>query len=560
MALVKKLFHPSITPLLLFCIILGGSSVSWAQEDDSRSSYPELSEELLFELEESQRPFVLVTSANLDIARELIVPELVSIVDSGEIEMPVIPRLNFSWRRSDEWEAATSRRVGLKAGEVNYYPTQKMVTGFPFGRKQNLLEDENAARVARRILWNLQSNFWSQGATHLAFNLVWLQDEKLQAAFNGHHRRLYPHSTAVVAGGALLFRERFKFTAPRAVANFSWLSFRFVGSREDMLWIHSPAIGKTREVTGLNRLDPFFRTVLTPDDWFTWSGKLDQLEVKLLGTMNLLAPFPQERLVKLPSRVNGCVAVPALSDLEILGEQEELKWNFERRRFFQGAGWLPNKVIYAPREMFRIEIMPHEPYSTYGRQVLYVDSESMLPLYKIVYDKSGQLYKLVMSAFAYGITEGKREKVFFPYLTVVHDFLQQSSALVRFVGFKYCNQPSAEFGSDYFDPGHLAGVDVELIEEQSGVEGVIDATVIGVDRQDESSQRVPGEVEPSESAVAAPSAELPDGTDIAGAGSPGSVKEEGESRAVQTPEQADFAGEGVTRRRDRPVDLSIAID
>ena len=52
-------------------------------------------------------------------------------------------------------------------------------------------------------------------------------------------------------------------------------------------------------------------------------------------------------------------------------------------------------MIWVKRPAWVIEAFPKDPYYTYGRQVIYADRENNLLLYKVVYTRAGEYWKLV---------------------------------------------------------------------------------------------------------------------------------------------------------------------
>jgi hypothetical protein len=64
-----------------------------------------------------------------------------------------------------------------------------------------------------------------------------------------------------------------------------------------------------------------------------------------------------------------------------------------------GAPWAPTNMIWVRRPAWVIEAFPKDPYYSYGRQVLYADRENNLLLYKVVYNRAGEYWKLVYTDF-----------------------------------------------------------------------------------------------------------------------------------------------------------------
>src|SRR5690606_9240571 len=67
------------------------------------------------------------------------------------------------------------------------------------------------------------------------------------------------------------------------------------------------------------------------------------------------------------------------------GESTMVLWNYDSTRSSRFAPWVPATVSFVPRDTWIIEILPRDPFYSYGKQVLIFDKESMLLFYKIVY-------------------------------------------------------------------------------------------------------------------------------------------------------------------------------
>jgi hypothetical protein len=145
-----------------------------------------------------------------------------------------------------------------------------------------------------------------------------------------------------------------------------------------------------------------------------------------------------------------------------------LRWNVENRRYFEGDAWLPSSSVWVPRRVVPIELVARDPYSEYGRQRLYVDSESFLPLLKVVYDKAGELSKIVISSYGLNLSSDRKHRRAYPYYTIVVS--DDASSMLRYHTVKYCQKE--EGGIDYsgFDPSRLGPQ--QSVEEVAPVEGV----------------------------------------------------------------------------------------
>ena len=61
---------------------------------------------------------------------------------------------------------------------------------------------------------------------------------------------------------------------------------------------------------------------------------------------------------------------------------------------WKGAPWAMTNAIWVKRPAWVIEAFPKDPYYSYGRQVIYADRENSILLYKVVYNRAGEYWKL----------------------------------------------------------------------------------------------------------------------------------------------------------------------
>ena len=245
-----------------------------------------------------------------------------------------------------------------------------------------------------------------------------------------------------------LFRELLSFKTPQVLADFSFLTFRLAGNVEDALFEYSGAISKTRQLTGSNRGDPLLVFPFSLDDLMGWSGKIENLDAELSETVKAFAPFQGTEPVSI-SKAEGTECV-GLQD----GKSPLVQWNFDKHSV-AGAGWLPVSSTYAERNLFRIEASSRDPYSLSGRQVIYIDRDSMMPVYRIVYDRGGDLWKIVISGNAMFKASDSVEP--FQAFEVVIDLKSDRAALLSLKSFEYCKVPPETFNLSLLDPAKMKG-------------------------------------------------------------------------------------------------------
>lgn len=396
---------------------------------------------------------IIINSANALEYKNIIIPDLFSFVRSGNIEMDAVRSVRYVWRFDEEWEK--NSETALKISPTGSLPSDtKFTRAFPFGPGSVLKEEKDPKVLGAKILWNIASNFWGMKLLNTEFELIWVKDAGADRRVGGKFVRIYPRALGVDDKTPQIFREKISFESPLQIKGFAWLTFRFLGSEEDGVWVFSPAIHKARQLTGSNRSDVLIKSSVSADDFLSWSGKPELVEAVVERTMVGLVPAPDIHIGNLEPTPSECLSVTD-SQVSDAGKVGSARWNFENRKFPQGAAWLPNYAVFYPRELWRVELSSKDPYALYGRQILYVDTLSMLPYYKIVYDRAGRLWKTVISAFGLSQSRDKKRKVPYQAFFIVNDHLKKESYIVDFSKIHVCDGLGDGFSLADFDPRRL---------------------------------------------------------------------------------------------------------
>ena len=324
----------------------------------------------------------------------------------------------------------------------DFQPTRKLVFEVP-------IEEENASIRAKKILWNVKARQWSLPVVEQEFSLLWIEDSALSMSVSGKWTRIYPRVAIPGDKSIQVFRDRISITSPSILEGFSWLTFRFFGKEEDMLWLSSPALQKTRQLTGSNRSDAILSSSVSPDDFLGWSGKLEQNDAILNSESTTLVPFPDSSAMPIKVAGNGCFS---LSDES---SDKRANWNFESRRFQQAFPWWPTKAVFVPRKVYRLELIPKDPFSLYGRQIIYIDKELFIPYYKFVFDRAGYLWKSILSAYQPAMSVNQSERALFNRYVIVEDRRKRTANILDFSRQAYCDSLPPKIKMEDFDPQKL---------------------------------------------------------------------------------------------------------
>ncbi len=423
----------------------------------------------------------LISADNATFYKEILAPEIYRLIRFHKTTIDAARRVKYDFKFDDNWMKGTAelsnfdKKLSEDGGIDFSFPR---IRGFIFGDsaainnewqiarvgqdkkevkaekisgdKEGIGKDENLLTLGKKILWNTNSAIWSQGLLEYHFRLLWLQSGKAWRNVRGNYLRVYPWLLDPNFKLPQLFREKFSFYYPEPLHGLSWLTFRFQNLDEDLVWAYSPAINKLRQMTASNRTDSLITSSFSAEDFFGWSGNPALYNITQLGKITTLIPFPSAELARLDSSLQPCYRL-----INPTGGDDQAIWNFETPKFPGAADWLPIKAVFVPREVYKVELSTKDPYSLYGREVLYIDSELMLPFYKVVYDRAGRHWKTIISSFGLAGTDDRKRRSVYPGFTVVLDMLAGKEFVLDYSRIRYCDSYPQDIELGQFDPKKL---------------------------------------------------------------------------------------------------------
>jgi hypothetical protein len=329
----------------------------------------------------------LVNAKHSSLYRKLLPPELAELLDVGEFQFEALlqPREPERWRvpksvGSDGFELMSS-------GELRSVPqTGLRASMFEIPR---VVQGDNR-QLAYKILWNAAGALAQSRiiTNHLAIAIFPRADAPPHLV-EFLVERLYPLGLGQAVGTEKpLFREKISALKPAAIEKLSWLTLRFFGLGEDFVWAASPMINSIRQMTGSNRSDPIFSRMFAPDDLFVWSGKTELVEPISISSQPVLVMIVEAR--ETTSEKQGPCVTKAFSDVS------QVQLNVDSHRLAGAGGWVPTNAVMVVRDVWRIEVSSRDPFTNDVRQAIYIDQDSGLPIYKVVWDQAGRVVKVVV--------------------------------------------------------------------------------------------------------------------------------------------------------------------
>lgn len=331
----------------------------------------------------------LVTKGYIDKYRGLIPPELAELVDRDEFAFEAVSRPKSGDLLGEAQSASSSQYSVDDKGTLSPAPVSAI--GLFFSVPESEGEYIDPKSFGWRILWNTTVAQWRLKSFTAATSLVTFgagtnEGKRVDFAVS----RIYPPALGQSPGTLKpMFREKISAVTPQPLLGLTWLTLRFLGASPDYMWAASPINGQVRQITGSNRADSIFTGAFSPDDLFVWSGKVEGVEPSSVKLVKMLIPV-----------VEGASTTQATNN-EICGTTDFSKaspidLNLSTQRFSDLPGWIPTNVRMTLRALWRIEMTTRDPFSLDARQTLYVDADTMLPVYKVIWEQDGRMKKFVM--------------------------------------------------------------------------------------------------------------------------------------------------------------------
>jgi hypothetical protein len=337
---------------------------------------------------------------------------------------------------------------GIIDPEIGKRP--EYIYGFPFPDI-----DPQDPKAAVKIMWNRNFTLAQWAQQYIRYNMMWVGRGGFEREVSGESMEYFndgrPNKAPNPDGTEV--KEWTHVESPASVDGFLQLTWRYMDNRPDSCWSYVPAARRTRQLSSANRSDPFLGSDFTSDDTYMWFGKNQSMTWKLVGQQDVLVqtvgpdPIPIEPG---PQVDNG--GLSWLTKKDFKGAQmgyETPGW--------KGAPWAPTNMIWVKRPAWVIEAFPKDPYYSYGRQVYYADRENGLLLYKVVYNRAGEYWKLVYTDFEMGWSPDGAVRYPSDTFNEAIDDKSNHSAIGNAVGFR---GQVYEYNSSRPHPAHFAVADL----------------------------------------------------------------------------------------------------
>jgi hypothetical protein len=286
----------------------------------------------------------------------------------------------YDYSPSDQFKAATKEFRGQpRIGPDN--SLENWIAGRPF--PQETIDCKGDPDAGTKIMWDFQS-MRGDGQAHFFYS-YWDRGEQLPLYYEGtggevqlSHR--FEPSYLKKNHGDLFRGEKRKFafgasvTAPFDARGIELLTYRYKSSdlprkdaRNDDTWVYVPTLRRVRRISTAQRTDAISGTDFTFDDLRSFNGIIPQYNWQCLGERKIIAPMN--------TMVKG--------------------YPYEKDHNFGPYGLSFASDRWELRDAWVVRMIPKNEDHPYHHKDIYIDKQTLAPLYSFAYDQKEELWKII---------------------------------------------------------------------------------------------------------------------------------------------------------------------
>ena len=281
-----------------------------------------------------------------------------------------------------EYKKATEQfkgqaRIGPDESLENY------TAGEPF--PMDGIDCKGDPQAGIKIMWNFDYAWEGDGTFANFFYSYWDRGEQLPLYYEGTSRtvilshRVEPELLAQQEGD-LFRKERRKnafgieVTAPFDARGINLMTYRYKASdnprssaKNDDTWVYLPTLRRVRRISTAQRTDAVSGTDFTLDDLRSFAGIVPQYRWACLGEMDVIAPMN--------TKVRA--------------------YPYEKEHNFGPYGLSYADDVWEVRKAVKVRMTPKNTDHPYHHKDIYLDKETLVPLYSFAYDQKEELWKIL---------------------------------------------------------------------------------------------------------------------------------------------------------------------
>ena len=257
------------------------------------------------------------------------------------------------------------------------------VAGQPFAWEA--IDCKSDPQAGTKIIWNFVRRWNGDGANSRYYYSYWDRGEELPLYYEGTSKtiqlsqRVEPKYIEQNRGDLFRGEKRHsgfgvEVDAPFDARGIMLMTYRYKDSdrplaktKNDDTWVYVPTLRRVRRISSAQRTDAVSGTDFTFDDLVSFSGIPPQYQWQCLGEMDLLAPMN--------TQVGG--------------------YPYTRDHNFGPYGLSYADDRWELRHAVKVRFVPKNADHPYSYKDIYIDKNSMEPLYSFAYDRKKELWKII---------------------------------------------------------------------------------------------------------------------------------------------------------------------
>ena len=268
---------------------------------------------------------------------------------------------------------------------TNTYPA--FLYGYPFPQI-----DAKDPQAGAKVIYNFSYTLMQPDDADRVSNLYWVTPSSLERHVEFQGQLLFygsRFSGPIDNPDATLRKGLIAGINPQEVYGVVTLEWMYLDPHKwNSLWSYVPELRKVRLLSASNGSEGLFGMDLAHDDPYLFSGKVQYFTWKLVGVQEALVPYSLPDPRPLRHAEKGYV---------LENQQDALTMGWDKQGW-KGKAWWPTNYSLVKRPVWVIEATAKDSQYAYSRQVLWIDKDLYIAYYKEAYDRSGQLWRMILNS------------------------------------------------------------------------------------------------------------------------------------------------------------------
>jgi hypothetical protein len=278
------------------------------------------------------------------------------------------------WSVTEKYKGTS--KVGPEASVDGY------VTGRPFPGKIDCKGDPQAGA---KVMWNFDWRWQGDGTNSRYYYSYWDRGEELPLYYEGTAKiiKMVGRIESEYANNDYeMFRGDkrkhifgIEVDAPFDARGILVMTYRYrdsekpkANTKNDDTWVYVPTLRRVRRISSAQRTDAVSGTDFTLDDLRSFDGIVPQYAWECLGSdIQIIAPMNTK--------------VPA--------------YPYTKDHNFGPYGLSYADDRWELRKAYKVRFVPNNADHPYSKKDIYIDEQTMEPLYSFAYDRKNELWKII---------------------------------------------------------------------------------------------------------------------------------------------------------------------